>query len=170
MLAAWRAAVKHLHPPLVHFPIALLVFSVAADWVGYFTRIDSLGNAGWWALLGAALSGLAAVGAGLFDMRRAHLAGSLSEEVHHCVHRHMRVGLILLAGILALAFWRWTLFDGNRAMLMLYLDAAVLTVALAALQGWLGGKLVYSDGVSVKMQGTNKTAIKPVKADHGYHH
>src|SRR3546814_6175658 len=82
-------------------------------------------------------------------MYRAHRTG-LSEEVHHRVHRHRLVGFALLVAILALAFWRWMLFDGDRSVPMLYLDAAMLTVALAALQGWLGGELVYSDGVFVQ--------------------
>ncbi|WP_081974906.1 DUF2231 domain-containing protein [Novilysobacter arseniciresistens] len=140
---------KPIHPMLVHFPIALLVFSVSADGAAYVTRIESLGSTGWWTLLGAAISALAAVAAGLFDMYRAHRTG-LSEEVHHRVHRHRLVGFALLVAILALAFWRWMLFDGDRSVPMLYLDAAMLTVALAALQGWLGGELVYSDGVFVQ--------------------
>src|SRR3546814_1995884 len=86
---------KPIHPMLVHFPIALLVFSVSADGAAYFTRIESLGITGWWTLLGAAISALAAVAAGLFDMYRAHRTG-LSEEVHHRVHRHRLVGFALL--------------------------------------------------------------------------
>src|SRR3546814_2838113 len=99
---------KPIHPMLVHFPIALLVFSVSADGAAYVTRIESLGSTGWWTLLGAAISALAAVAAGLFDMYRAHRTG-LSEEVHHRVHRHRLVGFALLVAILALAFWRWML-------------------------------------------------------------
>src|SRR3546814_9326005 len=78
---------KPIHPMLVHFPIALLVFSVSADGAAYVTRIESLGSTGWWTLLGAAISALAAVAAGLFDMYRAPRTG-LSEEVHHRSEEH----------------------------------------------------------------------------------
>src|SRR3546814_1673281 len=157
---------------LVHFPIALLVFSVSADGAAYVTRIESLGSTGWWTLLGAAISALAAVAAGLFDMYRAHRTG-LSEEVHHRVHRHRLVGFALLVAILALAFWRWMLFDGDRSVPMLYLDAAMLTVALAALQGWLGGELVYSDGVFVQSRPACDEVGgggKEPRAEHGHRH
>src|SRR3546814_17069960 len=93
---------KPIHPRLVHFPIALLVFSVSADGAAYVTRIVSLGSTGWWTLLGAAISALAAVAAGLFDMYRAHRSG-LSEAVQHRVHRHIPVGLPLRLELPALS-------------------------------------------------------------------
>lgn len=138
---------KPLHPILVHFPIALLMLSVGSDLVGFLAHVESLRHVGWWALLGAAAGGIAAVAAGLYDMRRAQL----TEEVHHRVHRHMKVGLVLLAAIIGLTFWRWRILTGNPSHVpVLYLDFAVLTAALAGFQGWLGGELVYSDGVFVQ--------------------
>ena len=44
---------KPVHPMLVHFPIALLVVSVLADFLAALGAGDSLRDAGWWALLGA---------------------------------------------------------------------------------------------------------------------
>lgn len=138
---------KPVHPILVHFPIALLALSVAADLVDFFADIESLSNTGWWALLGATLGGVATAAAGAYDMRRA----TLTEDVHHRVHRHMKVGLVLLAAMLGLTVWRWWIFAGPTAAVpVYYLDIALLTVALAAFQGWLGGELVYSDGVFVR--------------------
>lgn len=37
---------KPVHPILVHFPIALLSLSVAADLIGYFANIASLRDTG----------------------------------------------------------------------------------------------------------------------------
>ena len=45
-----------VHPMLVHFPIALLVASAFADFLTLLGAGDSLREAGWWALLGAAVS------------------------------------------------------------------------------------------------------------------
>lgn len=143
---------KPVHPILVHFPIALLPLSVGADLVGYFADVASLRHAAWWALLGAAVGGLAAVAAGVFDMRRA----TLSDAVHPQVHRHMRVGFVLSAAIVGLTVWRWTIYTAGVSVPVFYLDLAVLTVALAAFQGWLGGELVYRDGVFVR-QGIEAT-------------
>lgn len=141
---------KPIHPILVHFPIALLALSVAADLAGFFSNIDSLRSTGWWSLAGAALGGVATVLAGVFDMRRA----DLSEEIHERVHRHMKVGFALLAVLIALTLWRWTIFiQPGLAVTAIYLDCAILAMVLAGFQGWLGGELVYTYGVSVNRAG-----------------
>ncbi len=159
---------KPVHPILVHFPIALLSLSVGADLIGYFADVVSLRNTGWWALLGAALGGVATVAAGVYDMKRANIG----EAVHHRVHRHMRVGLVLVAVIIGLAVWRWSVHSAGGPVPMTYLGLAVLAVALAAFQGWLGGELVYTDGVFVAQ---GKPVVKEAEdhgkpEDSGHHH
>jgi uncharacterized membrane protein len=125
----------------------LVFLSVTADFAAFFTDVRTLLDTAWWSLLGAAVSGIFTVLAGLYDMRRAQL----KEDVHVRVHRHIQVGLTLLAALVGLALWRWTIHTnpdltvGSR-----YLAAALLVVCLTGLQGWLGGKLVYSDGVFVR--------------------
>jgi uncharacterized membrane protein len=138
---------KPIHPMLVHFPIALLLLSVTADLAAFFADIQTLRDTAWWSLLGAAVSGVFTVLAGLYDMRRAQL----QEEVHARVHRHMKVGLTLLAALAGLTLWRWTIHTSpESAVGWSYLAAALLVAGLTVLQGWLGGELVYSDGVFVR--------------------
>lgn len=138
---------KPIHPILVHFPIALLVTSFAADAISSFAAIESLRNTGWWTLFAASALAVPTVVAGLLDMRRA----TLQEDAHVRVHRHMWVGITLLAATIGLAAWRWTYYsDPSRTLSMVYLDAAFLACALAAFQGWLGGELVYTHGVFVR--------------------
>jgi uncharacterized membrane protein len=139
---------------LVHFPIAWLFLSVAADLVAFFSNTASLRNTGWWALVGAALGGVVTVAAGVFDMRRA----TLEEEVHRLVHQHMRVGFALLVAIIGLTTWRWTIYrQPGLSVSAFYLDAAVLTMGLAGFQGWLGGELVFSHGVFVTREAARAT-------------
>ena len=138
---------KPLHPILVHFPLALLPLSVASDLIGRFADVASLRDTGAWSMLAAAAGAVLTVAAGLYDMHRAPLA----EDVHARVHRHRAVGFVLLAALLGLAVWRGILLADARIVPMLYLDLAVLTAALAAFQGWLGGELVYRDGVFVQV-------------------
>jgi len=146
---------KPVHPILVHFPIALLPMSVAADLVAFFTDSASLRSTGWWALVGAATSGVVTVAAGVYDMRRANL----QEEVHHRVHQHMKVGFTLIAAIIGLTVWRWAIYTQPGLFVSaIYLDVAILTMALAGFQGWLGGELVYSYGVFVKRAGPTEGA------------
>ena len=155
---------KPIHPMLVHFPIALLALSVAADLGAFFLPIQSLRSTGWWSLLGAATSGIVTVLAGLYDMRRADLA----DEVHERVHRHMKVGLALIAVIWALTLWRWFGFEQPKlAVTAVYLDFAILTMVLASFQGWLGGELVYTHGVFVRRAGPGKGAKDKAEPKNG---
>ena len=155
---------KPVHPMLVHFPIALLALSVAADLIAFLAHSDSLRTTGWWSLVGAAAGAAATVPAGLYDMSRA----DLEEEVHERVHRHMKVGFALLAALLGLTFWRWrTYMRPGLSVTATYLDFALLTMALAAFQGWLGGELVFSDGVSVRRaRETGSGDSKPASHHH----
>lgn len=150
---------KPIHPLLVHFPIALLLLSVAADLVAFFTDVQSLRDTAWWALLGAAVGGAFTVLAGLYDMRRA----DLTEEVHVRVHTHMKVGLTLLAALIGLTLWRLKIYTSpDPAPGWGYLAAALFAVGLTALQGWLGGELVYTYGVFDRPAGRNdKSAGTP---------
>jgi uncharacterized membrane protein len=168
ILAQPEKAMKPVHPLLVHFPIALLVLSVGADIVGSFADIASLRHTGWWALLGAAIGGGGTAAAGIYDMRRA----TLSEAVHHRVHRHMRVGIVLVGALVGLALWRWSIHSHGGELPLLYLGLAGSAVVLAGFQGWLGGELVYSDGVFVRETRHDATAAtnKPDASPGGHDH
>ena len=161
---------KPVHPIVVHFPIALLVLSVVADFIAFFNDNAALRNTGWWAMFGAAMGGVVTVAAGVFDMRRA----TLREEVHELVHQHMKVGIALLTAIIGLTLWRWTIYAQPALPVpALYLDAALLAVALAGFQGWLGGELVYTYGVFVKSVEPGagaKGKADPKDAKGGHHH
>ena len=138
---------KPIHPMLVHFPIALLVLSVVVDLIAFFWGIEAIRSTGWWSLFGASLGGILTALAGLYDMRRAEL----TQEVHERVHRHMKVGFVLVSVISGLTAWRWQFYMlAGGTVSAVYLDCAVLAVALAAFQGWLGGELVYTYGTFVK--------------------
>jgi uncharacterized membrane protein len=84
----------------------------------------------------------------------------------------MHVGLVLVAVIVGLTLWRWSVQSAGGIVPMIYLDLAVLTVAFAAFQGLLGGELVYTDGVFVS-QGKPVEEYGPdsgTSKDHGHHH
>lgn len=44
-----------VHPAVVHLPIALVVFSVIADLLGYLSGNPALSVTGFWSTLGAAV-------------------------------------------------------------------------------------------------------------------
>ena len=139
-----------IHPAIVHYPVALMTFSVVADLLGYLTDSASLQTAGTWALFGAGIGAAAAIITGLFDMNRA----KLQHAAHKRVHVHMKVGLTLFVAIVGLTGWRWVVtLDPHHGLGWSYLIPAFVVLALTFLQGWLGGELVFSDGVGVTRTG-----------------
>lgn len=146
-----------VHPAIVHYPIALVTLSVVADLFGFIFESPSLEHAGWWALLGAAIGAAAALIAGLFDMHRE----KLQPAAHQRVHTHMKVGLTLFVLLAVLTIWRWSIYAGvSERVGRLYLTAAVLVLALTFFQAWLGGELVFTEGVGVAPSGQGTEAAK----------
>lgn len=139
-----------IHPAIVHYPIALVTLSVVTDFLGYLSDSATLRAAGWWALIGAAVGAAFAVLAGLFDMKRQQI----EHEAHKRVHTHMKVGFTLFTAIAALTIWRWFIYSGLGSRLGWgYLIAAFVVLGLTFFQGWLGGELVFSDGVGMATTG-----------------
>ena len=139
-----RASVAEhpIHPMLIPFPIALWIFSLASDLIYLF----GFGGAVWkdialYTMAGGIIGRLAAAIPGYIDYR------SLSDPVIVRVaqmHMVINVGLIVLFTInTGLRF-----LNGPEALLPVLLS--VLGVAALAVSGWLGGELVYVQGVAVQ--------------------
>lgn len=148
-----------IHPAVVHFPLALIVFSVVADLVGRFTNRGSLRAAAWWGLVGAAVTAVAAGAAGYYDMQHA----DLNEPTHELVHLHMWVGVALTVGIVGLLIWRWRVRREAQQIGAAYSTVALLVMALALFQGWYGGEMVYSHGASVAETGQGTEPAEAAK-------
>jgi len=139
-----RASVAEhpIHPMLIPFPIALWIFSLASDLIYLF----GFGGAVWkdialYTMAGGIIGGLAAAIPGYIDYR------SLSEPVIVRVaqmHMVINVGLIVLFTINT----GLRILNGPEALLPVLLS--VLGVAALAVSGWLGGELVYVQGVAVQ--------------------
>ena len=135
--------VKHpVHPMLIPFPIALWIFSLASDLIYLF----GFGGPVWkdialYTMVGGIVGGVAAAIPGYIDYR------SLSDPVIVRVaqmHMIINVGLIVLFTINA----GLRIMNGTEAVLPVFLSA--LGVAALGVSGWLGGELVYVQGVAVQ--------------------
>src|SRR5512134_1118065 len=131
-----------IHPMLIPFPIALWIFSLACDLIFLF----GFGGPVWkdvalYTMTGGILGGLAAAIPGYIDYR------SLTDPVIVRVaqmHMAINVGLILLFTINA----GLRILNGTAALLPVFLS--LLGVAGLGVSGWLGGELVYVQGVGVQ--------------------
>ena len=98
-------SVLHLHPPIVHFPIALCLFASVAALL-YLDRRPhpALRSLTWWPMLVGWLATLLAVLSGLYDQRNLP-PGAPYQSV---LNWHIGTGLALLVVYGWLLYRRWT--------------------------------------------------------------
>ena len=131
-----------VHPMLIPFPIALWIFSLASDLIFLF----GFGGVVWkdialYTMIGGIIGGLVAAIPGYIDYR------SLTDPVIVRVdkmHLGINVGLIFLFTINA----GLRVLNGTEALVPVFLS--LLGVGGLGVSGWLGGELVYVQGVAVQ--------------------
>src|SRR4030095_6190078 len=133
-----------VHPLLIPFPSALWIFSLASDLIFLF----GFGGPLWkdvalYTMIGGIIGGLAAAIPGYVDYRT--LTDPVVVRVAQ-LHMVINVGLVLLFSVNA----GFRLLRGPEALLPVFLS--VLGVAALGVSGWLGGELVYVQGVAVQPQ------------------
>ena len=134
------------HPRLVHFPIALITLSVLLVAGGLVRRDERWITWGRVNLLLGWLAAILAALAGLIDQSRA----AESPVVAQAINQHITAGVgLIITGGLALY---WPLRDRKlvaKPQRWAYLALLLLTLVLVWVEGWLGGKLVYTLGVGI---------------------
>ena len=137
-----------LHPAVVHFPIALLLLNLLLTLrclrtPDSFTERAAYGALvlGWWATLAAIATGTIAVA----------LDWPLRSEVLVWVNWHAVLGLALLIVYGRALLWR----RRNPAILAgserrRYLVMLIVGASIVAIDGWVGGHLVYQLGLGVR--------------------
>ena len=139
-----------LHPPIVHFAIALTIMGVIFDLLGFMLKKETLKHAGFWtfivgvaAVWGAMLSGEAAE-----ELVEKFVENTKIEEIFET---HEELGKILPWIFTGLGLFRIYLYiKENSKLTIIYLIVAFIGIGLIGYQGRLGGKMVYDYGVGVK--------------------
>jgi uncharacterized membrane protein len=128
---------KHAqHPVIIHFPIALFIFSVVFDLLAIWKRNPALVKAAYYNLIGAALTAPVAIATGLtawqWQLEGSKLKGNLL--------LHMIFALAASGMIWVLFGWRVSQRKlPERRPGLVYIMVALATVALIAIAGHLGG-------------------------------
>ena len=136
-----------VHPIFVHFTIALTSASLIFDALGFFFNKASLTAAGGWTLIGSALMTLATISTGLTSSARAPIEEG---EARSFLRAHMVLGLIFYGLLVAIVFWRLSLWQDGRSVSWVYLASLAVVAMVMTVQGYLGGELVYRYGVEVE--------------------
>lgn len=173
--------IAELHPIIVHFPIALLLSSVALDFAAVIFRRASLVEGATWTLALGTPGALAALASGWLSEKDVNLAlaGDLLHLHKVCaVLASVAFSVLLLLRLLwqspRLLGWLRRLFPRARllaaaemrvqsllplayakslprAVVATYLLLSVIGVILLALTGYLGGAMVYDHGVGLPL-------------------
>ena len=136
-----------MHPIFVHFTIALTSASLVFDALGFFFNRASLTAAGGWTLVGSALMTLATLSTGLTSAARAPVEEG---EARSFLRAHMALGFIFYGLLVAIFFWRISLWQSGQGVTWLYLAALAFVSLVMTVQGYLGGELVYRYGIEVE--------------------
>jgi uncharacterized membrane protein len=135
-----------IHPATVHFAVALLVAGASAEAWGLARGRDTLATWGSRAMLAGSAAAVVSVAAGYLAANTA----PIPPDALVLLDWHERSGLALLALLVAALVWKaWnggTVPSSQRAA---YVALLVAIVALVATSAWLGGRLVYVEGVGV---------------------
>jgi uncharacterized membrane protein len=128
---------KHAqHPVIIHFPIALLIISVAFDLLAIWRKNPALAKAAYYNLFSAALTTPVAIATGLtawqWQLEGAKLKGNV---LLHLIFALSASGMIWL-------LWGWRVRQRRSpegTLRVVYVVLALATVLLIALTGHLGG-------------------------------
>lgn len=131
-----------VHPALVHFPLTLLPLSVGADLLGRLTGSERLLEMGRRMMPVAAASGLVAGAAGLMAQTEVEAEGKALDMLK--THRTLNLGLVAMAGAMT-AYRSRTEKPGIG-----YLAVGLAGLAALTYSAYLGGAMVYHDGVGVE--------------------
>jgi len=133
---------SHLHPLLVHFPIALVIFGFLAELAFLFFKKEiSLSKMGYYLLIVGTLAAIAAWLTGNFFTSEMDGAAGKMRETHE-LFATITLGILLVTSVL-----RTTLLmlknenPGLKIIAFVLYGLAAITVGIT---GYLGGSLVYN--------------------------
>lgn len=156
---AGRAAIaRHpLHPMFVVFPIGLWIFSFACDLVYHWGNHATFWkDVAFYTMIGGLIGAVVAAMPGLVD----YLA-LFGQRVRRLATYHLVLNLVVVALYVLNLVWRGTTAPPDATgPVWLSLGSLVLL----SISGWLGGEMVYVEGVAVEPHATTSIEVKPSRA------
>lgn len=133
-----------IHPIVVHFVIAMVLFAVICDVAGYFTQKPKLYEVSWWNLVFATVSIFIAVIFGQIEAGLAEPYGGANSTLD----LHTLLGWSLSGLLAGLTAWRYVIRTQDKPQLPIpYLAASGVLFALVIVQTYLGDVLVWVYGL-----------------------
>jgi uncharacterized membrane protein len=136
-----------IHPIVVHFVIAMIVFAFLFDVVGYLTRNHRLFEVSFWNMFVASAAIFVAV---IFGQFEAGLAQAY-DAVQPVLDKHTITGWSLSAILVAITAWRFVIRNRDPLKIpAIYLGVAAFLICVVGFQVYLGTQLVWEYGLHVE--------------------
>ncbi|ACB54165.1 hypothetical protein cce_4817 [Crocosphaera subtropica ATCC 51142] len=133
-----------IHPIVVHFVIAMVIFAFICDIIGYFSRNIRLYEVSWWNMFFATIAIFIAI---VFGQYEAGLAQPYA-AVKPVLNLHTLIGWSLSGVIATLTGWRYVIrLRSSHKLPIAYLGMALILVILVSFQVYLGDELVWVYGL-----------------------
>lgn len=133
-----------IHPIVVHFVIAMVLFGVLCDIIGYFTKNTRLYEVGWWNMVFATVSIFIAI---IFGQIEAGLATPYAAAAGD-LNLHTLLGWSLSGILAAITAWRYIIRLQNPDSLpKAYMGMNAILTVIVLFQVYLGDKLVWVYGL-----------------------
>lgn len=135
-------SLTHLHPMIVHFPIALVTIGFLADLVSVFMKKDTfLPKLSFSLLIVGTLSAIAAVLTGVFFTFELFGEAGTAREIH-ALFAFVTLALLIVTTIFkSLPFINGIVTNRTKTIAFLFYLLAMISVSIT---GYLGGSLVYN--------------------------
>ncbi|MFD0770459.1 DUF2231 domain-containing protein [Bacillus sp. CGMCC 1.60114] len=152
---------SHIHPIMVHFPIVLIIMATCYDLFWIITHRELSPRKGYWLWMLAFIFAWIAVGTGPEEDARGNT--NIFEY-----HQNLADFTTILA-FLVVAFRTFFIIkrkEFQKSILVVYcLLSVICSVAILSV-GYFGGKMVYDQGVGVKV---NDKYVNPPKTGNFHH-
>lgn len=152
---------SHIHPIMVHFPIALIIAATCYDLFLIITKRRISPKQGFWLWAVAFISAWIAVGTGPEHDARGNT---------NVFETHQNLAdMTTVIAFLVVAFRAFFIFKRKeflKSLLVVYCLLSLVCSAAILSVGYFGGKMVYEQGVGVKMNGKYVNPPKPGKFGH----
>lgn len=133
-----------IHPIVVHFVIAMVLFAVVCDAIGYFAENARLFEVGWWNMVFATVSIFVAI---IFGQLEAGLATPYA-AANGDLNLHTLIGWSLSAILAVITGWRYIIrLKSPETLPTAYLGVNAILTILVLFQTYLGDKLVWVYGL-----------------------
>ena len=155
----------HLHPMIVHFPIALLIVGFLSDLIGAFFKKEFFSKAGFYLLILGTAGVIAAYLSGNIAGDGVSEAGALKQALeNHEEAAELSLWLMVIASVVRIGIVVFKKYTGmfKWAAIVLFF-AGILSIART---GYYGGELVFKHAAGVQLNlGFDFNSDNSVKAE-----